>query len=112
MTDTTGQYVRIMYNVSDIGSKKMDVLLDSINNDIKVVFNDETKNVHVAGASVITTYGIKYLVHRLISSLGLAIVLIALAIAWLFRRFKMVLFAIGINLIPRYLPLQPWGIWA
>lgn len=109
MTDTTGQYVRIMYNVSDIGSKKMDVLLDSINNDIKVVFNDETKNVHVAGASVITTYGIKYLVHSLISSLGLAIVLIALAIAWLFRRFKMVLFAIGINLIPLILTAATMG---
>ncbi len=109
MTDTTGQYVRIMYNVSDIGSKKMGVLLDSINNDIKMVFSDEAKNVHVAGASVITSYGIKYLVHSLTSSLGLAIVLIALAIAWLFRRFKMVLFAIGINLIPLILTAATMG---
>jgi len=109
MTDTTGQYVRIMYNISDIGSKKMGVLLDSINNDIKMVFSDETKNVHVAGASVITTYGIKYLVHSLTSSLGLAIVLIALAIAWLFRRFKMVLFAIGINIIPLILTAATMG---
>lgn len=68
MTDSTGQYVRIMYNVADIGSKKMVVLLDTINSDIKQVFEDETPYVHVAGASVITTYGIRYLVHTNIKS--------------------------------------------
>jgi predicted RND superfamily exporter protein len=109
MTDSTGQYVRIMYNVADIGSKKMVVLLDTINSDIKQVFEDETPYVHVAGASVITTYGIRYLVHSLTSSLLLAIVLIALAIAWLFRKFKMVLFAIGINLIPLILTAATMG---
>lgn len=109
MTDYTGQYVRIMYNVSDIGSKKMEVLLDSIHADVKQVFGEETPNVHVAGASVITTYGIKYLVHSLTSSLLLAIILIAFAIAWLFRKFKMVLFAIGINLIPLILTASTMG---
>ncbi|MEY1640195.1 efflux RND transporter permease subunit [Tenuifilum osseticum] len=109
MTDSTGQYVRIMYNVADIGSEKMSILFDSINNDIKQVFEDEHTNVHIAGASVITTYGIKYLVQSLSSSLILAVILIALAIAWLFRKFRMVLFAIGINLIPLILTAATMG---
>lgn len=109
MTDSTGQYVRIMYNVADIGSEKMSILFDSINSDIRQVFDDEHTNVHIAGASLITTYGIKYLVHSLSSSLIFAIILIALAIAWLFRKFRMVLFAIGINLIPLILTAATMG---
>ena len=87
----------------------MSILFDSINSDIRQVFDDEHTNVHIAGASLITTYGIKYLVHSLSSSLIFAIILIALAIAWLFRKFRMVLFAIGINLIPLILTAATMG---
>ncbi|QKG81155.1 MMPL family transporter [Tenuifilum thalassicum] len=109
MVDSTGQYMRIMYNVADVGSQQMGVLFDSINNDIQQVFGSDSKNVSITGASVVTSYGIKYLVHSLTSSLFLAILLIAIAIAWLFRKFKMVLFAIGINFIPLILTAATMG---
>lgn len=109
MVDSTGQYVRIMYNVADVGSVKMRALIDSIQSDVALVFGDEAPNVMVTGASVITTKGIQYLVHSLTSSLLLAILLISVAIAWLFRKARMVLFAIGINMIPLLLTAATMG---
>ncbi len=100
MVDSTGQYVRIVYNVADVGSVKMKALLDSIQHDVNQVFRDESKDVMVNGASVVVTKGIQFLVHSLASSLLLAILLISLAIAWLFRKARIVLFAVGVNMIP------------
>jgi hypothetical protein len=100
MVDSTGQYVRIMYNVADIGSVKMTALIDSIKTDVDSVFQDQSPQVLVAGASVVYSKGIDYLIHSLLSSLGLAIVIISLTIAWLFRKAKMVFFAVSVNMIP------------
>lgn len=100
MVDSTGQYVRLMYNVADVGSVKMTELFDSIRTDVDSVFLDQSSQVLVAGASVVYSKGIDYLIHSLLSSLALAVVIISLTIAWLFRKAKMVVFAVSVNMIP------------
>ena len=100
MVDSTGQYVRLMYNVADVGSVKMTELFDSIRTDVDSVFQEQSSQVLVAGASVVYSKGIDYLIHSLLSSLALAIVIISLTIAWLFRKAKMVVFAVSVNMIP------------
>lgn len=98
--DTSGRYARIMYNVADVGTQKMNVLLDSISQNIHEVYGANSSLVAITGGSVINAKGSEYLVHNLISSLILAILLIAVFMAGMFRSTKMVLFALLSNLIP------------
>jgi predicted RND superfamily exporter protein len=100
MIDSTGQYVRVMYNVADVGSVRMTELFHNIQTDIDSVFQEQSPQVVLAGASVVSTKGIEYLIHSLVSSLILAIVIISLTIAWLFRKARMVVFAVSVNMIP------------
>lgn len=100
IVDSTGQYARVTYNVADIGSVEVDKLLTNIQSDVDSVFKGNSSDVRITGASVVSTRGIQYLVNNLISSLGMAIVIILLTIAWLFRRVKMVIFAMVVNIIP------------
>lgn len=100
MVDSTGQYVRLMYNVADVGSVRMTELFDSIRCDVDSVFQEQSSQVMIAGASVVYSKGIDYLIHSLFASLALAVIVISLTIAWLFRKFKMVVFAVSVNMIP------------
>ncbi|MGE0078367.1 MAG: RND family transporter [Bacteroidales bacterium] len=109
MVDSSGRYVRVMYNVADVGSVKMTKLFDSIKTDVDTVFQEQSPKVLVAGASVVYSKGIDYLIHSLVTSLMLAIVIISLTIAWLFRKAKMVMFAVGINMVPLILTAAAMG---
>lgn len=109
LVDSTGQYVRIVYNVADIGSRKMNRLIDSIRSDVDSVFYQQAKDVSISGGSVVVTKGIDYLVHSLLTSLILAIITISLTIAWLFRKPRMVIFAVSINMIPLILTAATMG---
>lgn len=100
IVDSTGQYARLTYNVADIGSVEVDKLITNIRADVDSVFRDKSSYVKITGASVVSTRGIQYLVNNLFSSLLMAILIISLTIAWLFRRFRMVLFALVVNVIP------------
>ena len=57
--------------------------------------------VSFTGKALLFQKGTKYLVKNLIISLSLAILLIALFMAWMFRSFRMIL----VSLIPNLLPL-------
>lgn len=109
LVDSTGQYIRIVYNIADIGSYRMNALLDSINSDIGLIFRDNASKVKVSGGSVVVTHGINYLVNSLFISLGLAILVISLTVAWLFRKFRMVVFTVSINMIPLILTAATMG---
>jgi len=109
--DSTGRYARIMYNVADIGTKNMNGLLDSIQADISEVYGDRANLVTLTGGSVVATKGSDYLVTNLISSLILAIAIIALFMAGLFRSGKMVVLAVATNLIPLLLTAAFMGFF-
>lgn len=109
MVDSTGQYVRIMFNVADVGSVRMTQLIDSVRTDIDSVFQDQSPKVLLAGASVVYSKGIDYLIHSLVTSLLLAIVIISITIAWLFRKAKMVVFAVSVNMVPLILTAAAMG---
>jgi Predicted exporters of the RND superfamily len=98
--DSSGRYARIMYNVADVGTQKMNVLLDSISQDIRSVYHGKANLVSITGGSVVNAKGSEYLVHNLISSLILAVMLIAIFMASMFQSTKMVFFALISNLIP------------
>src|SRR5690606_33439691 len=62
---------------------------------------EDRYTVTLTGKAVLYQKGTTYLIYNLIISLSLAILLIALFMAWMFRSFRMIL----ISLIPNLLPL-------
>lgn len=99
--DSTGQYARITTFMKDVGTEEMERIEASLLPQIEKIFPKERYNVSFTGKALVFQKGTKYLVWNLIFSLGLAIFLIALFMAWMFRSFKMII----ISLIPNLLPL-------
>jgi len=99
--DSTGQYARITTFMKDIGTDKMERIQENLQNKIDKVFPKERYNVTMTGKALVFQKGTKYLVRNLVISLTLAIVLISLFMAYLFRSFRMII----VSLIPNLLPL-------
>lgn len=99
--DSTGQYARITTFMADTETERFDRIIEDIRTETAKVFPDERYNVSITGKALVFQKGTKYLVNNLVISLSLAILLIALFMAWMFRSFKMIL----VSLIPNLLPL-------
>jgi len=100
LMDSTKQYLRISMRVADIGLDKMFELKDSLERDLETFFPSEKYGSILTGSSLTFTLGTHYLVRNLFFSLGLAILLISLFMAWMFSSFRMVLISIFPNLLP------------
>ena len=99
--DSTGQYARMTTFMKDIGTREMEEIEEDLWPKINKIFPEDRYSVEMTGKALIFQKGTTYLVRNLIISLGLAIFLIALLMAWMFRSFKMIL----VSLIPNILPL-------
>lgn len=99
--DSTGQYARITTFMKDIGTDKMERIEENLVNKINTVFSKEKYNITITGKALVFQKGTKYLVNNLALSLSLAIFLISLFMAYMFRSFRMII----ISLIPNLLPL-------
>jgi hypothetical protein len=99
--DSTGRYARITTFMKDIGTDKMDVIQERLKAVIAKEFPSDTYTVSITGKALVFIKGTNYLIKNLVLSLSLAIILIALFMAWMFRSPQMIL----ISLIPNMLPL-------
>jgi predicted RND superfamily exporter protein len=99
--DSTGQYARITTFMKDIGTDKMEHIEENIQNKINNVVPKDQYNVIMTGKALVFQKGTKYLVKNLAVSLTLAIFLISLFMAYMFRSFRMII----VSLIPNLLPL-------
>ena len=99
--DTTGQYARITTFMKDTQTKRFDRIEEDLRAKIVKIFPEDRYDVSITGKAFIFEKGTKYLVNNLILSLSLAILLIAIFMAWMFRNVKMIL----VSLIPNLLPL-------
>jgi len=99
--DTTGQIARMTTYMRDVDTDRMEDLELGLLEEIDRIFPAEHYDVYLTGKALLFLKGTKYLVRNLLMSLGLAIVLIALFMAYLFRSFRMII----ISLIPNLLPL-------
>lgn len=99
--DSTGQYARITTFMKDIGTEKMEGVEQQINQRISNVFPKEKYNILLTGKALMFLKGTKFLINNLIISLSLAILLIAVFMAIMFRSFRMIV----ISLIPNLFPL-------
>ncbi|MCK0108449.1 efflux RND transporter permease subunit [Flavobacteriaceae bacterium S0825] len=99
--DSTGQYARITTFMKDSGIDKMERIEDNLRTKIDKVFPKDRYDVIITGKAYLFQKGTKYLVNNLILSLSLAIFLISLFMAYMFRSFRMII----VSLIPNLLPL-------
>lgn len=100
-TDSTGQIARISTAIKDVKTDQMEAIEANLLSEINKLFPSDRYEVLLTGKALLFLKGTKYLIKNLIMSLALAIFLIALFMAYLFRSFRMIL----ISLIPNLLPL-------
>lgn len=99
--DSTGRYARITTFMKDIGTDKMERIQEELKELITKEFPSPQFEVAITGKAYLFQKGTKYLIDNLVVSLLLAIFLISLFMAYLFRSFKMIV----ISLVPNLLPL-------
>ena len=99
--DSTGQYGRITTYMKDIETERMERIETDLREAMTKIFPEQRYGAEMTGKALLFLKGTKYLINNLILSLSLAILLIALFMAFLFRSFKMII----ISLIPNLLPL-------
>lgn len=99
--DSTGQYARMTTFMQDIGTDRMEIVEDNLYNKISILFPEDKFDVTLTGKALVFQKGTNYLINNLIISLSLAILLISIFMAFMFRSFKMIL----VSLIPNLLPL-------
>ena len=98
--DTAHQKVRVSMQVADLTRPEMKQLVEKIQETGESVFSKEDYDLSYTGASIIFLRSTKFLIDNLIVSLFLAITVISLLMAWLFKTFRMVFVAIIPNLLP------------
>lgn len=99
--DSTGRYARITTFMKDIGTDKMEGIQEELKELIAKEFPSPQFEVAITGKAYLFQKGTKYLIDNLVVSLLLAILLISLFMAYMFRSFKMIV----ISLVPNLLPL-------
>ena len=99
--DSTGQIARMTTYMKDVKTSRMETIEAKLKENIDKIFPADRYKVSMTGSALLFLKGTKYLVKNLIMSLALAIGLIALFMAYLFRSFRMIV----ISLIPNLLPL-------
>ena len=99
--DSTGQIARITTFMKDTGTDEMEEAESDLWAKINKVLPEDRFDVTVTGKALVFMKGTKYLVKNLVTSLALAVLLISIFMAFMFRSFKMII----VSLVPNLLPL-------
>ena len=104
--DSTGQIIRVSLKVADVGSNKMDSLVNEVvRPKIEEYFGGSKLTADITGTTYLFIKGNKFLIENLITSMIIAFFIIAIIMAVLFKKGKMIV----ISLIPNLIPLLMTG---
>lgn len=101
IVDSSQQIARVSVRMADIGSDSLPKLMAQLQPKIDSIFPPADYKVTTTGTSIIAIEGFNFLIDGLVYSVGLAFILIALIMAYLFRSLRMLL----ISLVPNIFPL-------
>mgnify|MGYP000050055573 FL=1 len=101
LVDDSGQNARITVMLQDVTTERMEAIEHQIQTSIDKYFPADRFEVSMTGKALGYLKGTRFLVRNLVVSLSLAILLIALFMAYMFRSFRMIL----ISLLPNVIPL-------
>lgn len=112
LVDSTGSTLRISYKVADIGTVKMDSLVEKqVKPAIANVFNDPKVDVNLTGTSLLFLKGNQYLINDLSQSLVFAFILISIMMAFMFTDVKIIFISLIPNIIPMIITLGIMGLF-
>ena len=98
--DSTKRYTRISLSMKDVGSKKLPVILDSLQQQANRIFDTASYNIQFTGASVTFLEGSKFIINGLKESIIWAFLLIAMCMLYLFKSFRILLCSLIPNIVP------------
>ena len=99
--DSTLQTMRVSMQVADVGSEKMDSLIEEvIRPEVDSVTAGTDLNVQITGTTPLFIKGNKFLIENLRFSLILAFILIAVIMGILFGNLKMIFISLLPNIVP------------
>jgi len=98
--DTSRQSTRISINMADVGTEKMPVILNGIEQKANEIFDTSLYNVQLTGTSITFLEGSRFIVNGLRESIFWAFILIAVCMLYLFRSVRILWCSLIPNLIP------------
>lgn len=98
--DTNFQVTRISVQVANVNTNDIERIRTGVRADIDSIFNPEKYTVTLTGATIVSQKGTKFLIRNLFESIILAVVVIAILLAFLFTSWRMILISLMPNLIP------------
>ncbi len=98
--DSGRQTTRISVSMADIGTKRLPMLIDSIEKRINELFDTANYKVQVTGTSITFLEGSRFIINGLKESVFWAFLLIAFCMLYLFRSVRILLCSLIPNLIP------------
>lgn len=109
--DTARQSTRISVSMADVGTEKLPILLNGIEQRASQLFDSAAYNVQLTGTSITFLEGSRFIVNGLKESIFWAFLLIALCMLYLFRSVRILLCSLIPNLIPLVITAGIMG-WA
>lgn len=107
--DTSLQVARVSVQLANVSTRQIDSIEQTLFPKINAIFPPKDYSVISTGTSVVFLKGTNYLVDNLISSLLLALGIIALLMALTFSSFKMIVISLIPNLLPQLLTAAMMG---
>jgi len=99
--DSNYQITRVSVQMANVGTKTIDSIQKTLRSKIDSIFNPAKYKVTVTGTSIVFLKGTNFLIRNLWESIALAVVVIALLLAFLFTSWRMILISLIPNLIPQ-----------
>lgn len=110
--DSTFSRMRISMQIADIGSKRLDSLVNTvIEPRMNLIFEGTDIKTSVTGTTKLFIKGNKFLIDNLKESLLLAFILITLSMAILFSDIRMIIISLVPNLIALMITAGIMGYW-
>jgi predicted RND superfamily exporter protein len=98
--DKDKQLARISVSMADVGTKRLPLILDSIQGRVDQLFAKDKYEVKLTGTSVTFLEGSGYIINGLKDSIFWAFLLIAVCMLYLFRSARILVCSLIPNLIP------------
>jgi uncharacterized protein len=109
--DTSKRYTRISVSMADVGTEKLPVIMDDIQQKANQYFDTANFKVSLTGTSITFQEGSRFIIKGLKESIFWAFLLIALCMLYLFKSFKILVCSLLPNLIPLVVTAGVMG-WA
>ena len=107
--DSNRQMTRISVNMADIGSRRLPMVLDTLEQASRKYFDTSKYTLHFTGSSVTFLEGSRFIINGLKESILWAFLLISLCMLYLFRSLRILICSLIPNIIPLMLTAGVMG---